>query len=118
MDEAVLIGIRYYCLPVVQYERGRRIQFEWDFAKTDANLEKHGIDFDDAVRVFEDPRAQTTDVAMPEYGEERFKTVGMVDERIIAVIYTDRGANRRLISARRSRRNERRDYDSQGPTAR
>jgi uncharacterized DUF497 family protein len=94
------------------------VQFDWDTAKADSNLAKHGIDFDDAVRVFDDPRARTTDVTQPEYGEERFKTVGIVDGRIIAVIFTDRGAIRRIISARRSRRNERREYHSSGPASR
>ena len=94
------------------------MKFDWDPVKAVSNLDKHGIDFDDAVKVFEDPFATTTDVTRPEYGEERFKTVGVVDGRIIAVIFTDRGSSRRIISARRSRRNERREYDSQSRTSR
>ena len=86
------------------------MEFEWDPAKAASNLEKHGIDFEDALRVFADPSARTTDVTRPEHLEDRFKVVGMVDDRIIAVIYTDRGAARRIISARRSRKNEQRDY--------
>ena len=46
------------------------------------------MDFDDAVRVFLDPHVITTDVTRPEHGELRFKTVGMVDDRIIAVVFT------------------------------
>jgi uncharacterized DUF497 family protein len=86
------------------------VEFDWDPVKADSNLVKHGIDFDDAVRVFEDSQARTTDVTRSHYCEERFKIVGTVDGNVIAVIYTDRDAVRRLISARRSRRNERRDY--------
>ena len=94
------------------------MEFEWDSAKADSNLEKHGIDFDDAVRVFEDPQAITEDVSEPQYGETRFKTVGTVGNLVIAVIYTDRGSVRRIISARRSRRNERRDYHHTSPPSR
>lgn len=87
--------------------------FEWDDAKAASNLEKHGIDLDDAVRVFADPLAINSNVTLPEYGESRFKTAGLVADRAIAVIFTDRGPVRRIISARWSRRNERREYDNQ-----
>lgn len=87
------------------------MDFEWDPAKSDSNIKKHGIDFQDAARVFADPRATTENVSRPEFGETRSKTVGMVDDELMAVIYTDRGAARRIISARRTRKNERRDYD-------
>jgi uncharacterized DUF497 family protein len=93
------------------------MRFEWDPDKADSNLEKHGIAFRRAVRVFDDPHATTTDVTKPEHGEIRFKTVGLVRGMFITVIFTDRGLIRRIISARRSRRNERREYD-QGKAAR
>ena len=92
------------------------MEFEWDPAKSDSNVEKHGIDFQDAMRVFADSRTRLTNVTRPEHGETRFKAVRMVDEQIIAVIFTDRGAVRRIISARRSRKNERRDYLDEGKT--
>lgn len=92
------------------------MEFEWDPSKSDSNVEKHGIKFQDALRVFVDRRTITTNVTRPEHGELRFRAVGMVDEQIIAVIFTDRGLVRRIISARRSRKNERRDYLDQGKT--
>ena len=92
--------------------------FDWDPAKADSNLAKHGITFRRALRVFDDPDATTTDVTRPEHGEERFKAVGRVDEMFITVVFTDRGSVRRIISARRSRRNERRDYHDQGKASR
>jgi len=92
------------------------MQFEWDPAKSDLNVEKHGIDFQDAVRVFTDPHATTENVSRPEHGEARYKTVGLVDDELVAVIYTDRGSVRRVISARRTRQNERRHYLDEGQT--
>ncbi len=78
------------------------MEFESDPNKAASNVEKHGIDFDDAVRVFSDPRVRITDVTKPEHGETRFKAVGMVDDLVIAVIFINRGTARRIISARRS----------------
>lgn len=92
--------------------------FDWDPAKDTSNLEKHGITFRDAVSVFAHPRARTIAFTKPKHGEPRFKTVGIVDRLLITVIFTDRGAVRRIISARRSRRNERRDYHDQGKAPR
>ncbi len=92
------------------------MEFDWDDTKWASNIEKHGIDFDDAVKVFADPFALTSDVTLAEHGETRLKTVGVVDGRIIAEIFTDRRTSRRIISARRSRKNERREYADQGKT--
>ncbi len=80
----------------------RWIEFESDSNKAASNIEKHGIDFDDAVKVFSDPRVRITEVTKPEHGETRFKAVRLVDDLDIAVIFTNRGAARRIISARRS----------------
>ena len=91
------------------------MEFEWDPAKSDANVDKHRIDFQDAVREFADRRTRTTNVTKPEHGGPRFKAVGTVDDQIVAVIFTDRGSVRRIISARRSKI-ERRDYLDEGET--
>ncbi len=82
--------------------------FEWDQEKAAANIRKHGIDFRDAVRVFSDVhfvyRSDRSD-------EERYVTVGPVDDRIIAVVWTPREDQvRRIISARRARNVEERYY--------
>jgi len=82
--------------------------FEWDPEKAAANVRKHGIDFRDAVRVFSEfhfvYRSDRLD-------EERYVAVGPVDGRIIAVIWTPRESQvRRIISARRARNVEERDY--------
>jgi uncharacterized protein len=92
------------------------VDFEWDDAKAAANRAKHGIAFDDAMDVFEDPYCIDEDSTRPGDGETRRKVVGRVGPIMIAVIYTDRLGSRRIISARRARRNERLQYD-QGSTA-
>ncbi len=87
------------------------MEFEWDPAKDAANLEKHGIRFNDAVVVFADPFCLVEDSTRPEHGERRSKAIGDVMGRIIAGIFTERSGNRRIISARKARRDERARYD-------
>ncbi|MSP01725.1 MAG: BrnT family toxin [Acetobacteraceae bacterium] len=82
-------------------------EFEWHEPKRTINLEKHGIDFDDAISIWAGPVA--TRLA-PHKSEERFVSVGVAEERIIAVVWTLRGQRRRLISARRARDHERACY--------
>ena len=84
--------------------------FEWDPAKNASNRRKHRIDFEDALAVFDDPGMVGWLCSDPEDDEERFMAVGRVGWDIVSVVYTPRGAKRRLISARKANRNERREY--------
>ncbi len=84
--------------------------YEWDEAKREANLVKHGVDFMDALEVFADPLRVERVSQRREYAEERREVVGMVRDQMLFVVYTLRGEVRRLISARRASRNERRAY--------
>ncbi len=90
------------------------MQFEWDPAKNDSNLAKHGMSFVAASQIFDDPRHVVLDSTKPGNGERRYKAVGIIGDKLFTVIFTERGANCRIISARRSRPDERREY-SQGP---
>lgn len=86
-------------------------EYEWDPGKARRNLEKHGVDFADAVVALEDERALT--LRDPDArAEERFVTMG-VDPlgRFLAVVYTWRGKRIRIISARKATRGERRHYE-------
>jgi uncharacterized DUF497 family protein len=83
--------------------------FEWDPDKNAANIAKHGIDFEDAVRIFEGPVLESSDERRG-YGEVRTIAFGVVDGRELAVVYTMRGGRRRIISARRAHRRERKAY--------
>ena len=84
--------------------------YEWDEAKREANLVKHGVDFMDALEVFADPLRVERVNRRREYAEERREVLGMVRDQMLFVVYTLRGEVRRLISARRASRNERRAY--------
>ena len=86
------------------------MEFEWDENKAAANLAKHGISFEYATRVFLDSyRLEQEDLV--EYEEEvRHRVIGMVDNRVLLVIYTERLSQTRIISARRATRHERRKY--------
>jgi uncharacterized DUF497 family protein len=86
------------------------MEFEWDPAKDAANLAKHGIGFDDAVIVFADPLHVVEDSTKPEHGERRSKAIGVAAGEVIAVIFTERSDKRRIISARKARRDERARY--------
>lgn len=83
------------------------LEFEWDDAKNASNIDKHGIDFEDALAIWEGP---VLIAPSPRDGESRWIAVGMVNGVEIAVVYTERGPVKRLISARRARTNERRAY--------
>ena len=85
---------------------------QWDREKAAANLEKHGIDFADAATVLTDEMGLTT--PDPSAPEARFITVG-IDAlgRVLVVVYTWRGDEPRLISARKATRSERRQYEGE-----
>ena len=83
-------------------------RFEWDEQKNKSNKEKHGISFEDARKVFDDPdRIQYINASGD---ERRFITIGKVIKLIIAVVYTVRSGLLRIISARQARKNEINDY--------
>jgi uncharacterized DUF497 family protein len=85
------------------------VEFEWDEAKNKANILKHGIDFDDAIGIFNGQVLERVD-ARRDYGEMRIIAIGVVEGRELVLVYTMRGRMCRIISARRARRDERRTY--------
>lgn len=82
--------------------------FEYDPKKSRTNLEKHGIDFEQAQRLWKGPYVEFA--ANQEY-ENRFAIIGPVEEKLYTCIYTLRGNHIRLISCRRSREKERTLYE-------
>ena len=88
------------------------MEYEWDAPKSHANLAKHGIDFADAVAVFEDDLALTSPDSESR-GEPRFVTLGIDGfGRLLVVVYTERDARIRLISARLATKQERNSYEN------
>jgi uncharacterized DUF497 family protein len=86
---------------------------EWDEDKNAANKQEHeGLSFEQAQYVFSDSeRLERLDRSEGNIsGEERWQTLGMVG-RVLFVVYTERGENKRIISARLADKPERRSYN-------
>ena len=87
------------------------MEFEWDSAKNNACFVRRGFDFAYAVRVFLDPHRTIVRDRRQDYGEDRYRLLGMFDGRAYVVIYTMRGTTIRIISARKANRKEVVDYE-------
>jgi len=86
--------------------------FEWDEDKAESNRRKHKVTFDEAQTVFLDEFSITVPDTEHSQTEARFRIVGMSDmKRLLVVSFTGRGERMRLISARKARRSEIRDYE-------
>lgn len=86
--------------------------FEWDEAKRLLNLEKHGVDFVDANKMWDGVMFVSEDTRR-EYGESRYIGIGRIDGRTMVVVYTNRNANIvRIISLRKANSRETRSYET------
>jgi uncharacterized DUF497 family protein len=90
------------------------MRFAWDQRKNEANLLRRRLDFEFAVLIFSGQTLEREDTRR-DYGERRVIAQGLANELCLTVVYTDRrdpagGLERRIISARRSNREERRRY--------
>jgi uncharacterized DUF497 family protein len=86
------------------------VQFEWDEAKNRINIRKHGIDFQDAIDVFNHPVLTAID-QREEYGEDRWVALGWIAAVVGVVVYVERSEDViRIISARKATRQELRHY--------
>lgn len=87
-------------------------QFEWDPEKASANLKKHGVSFEEAVTAFADRLALNMPDPSHSVAEQRYIVLGMSNQfRLLVVAYADRNERTRIISARKSTRRERHDYE-------
>lgn len=75
--------------------------------KAKAKLEKHGVDFDEAMQVFFEPSAI---VRSDRDGESRWKAIGELEGHVLTIVFTRRADRLRIISARRADKNEKRTY--------
>jgi hypothetical protein len=89
------------------------IEFEWDNNKAQSNLDKHGVTFEEAAEVFFDPFYQTGDASCTTSNtEQREFIIGYsLEQRLLLVVYVERGVRTRLISARPATRLERKLYE-------
>jgi uncharacterized DUF497 family protein len=91
------------------------VAFEWDDAgKAGINFRKHGVRIPEAIPVFDDPYAITITDEESDPDEQRFVTLGMgAMGRLLIVVYTWRGGNIRIISARPAEAHEREQYEAE-----
>jgi len=81
---------------------------EWDKQKEQGNIKKHGISFTTAAKIF---LVKKFEVLSHRNNEMRYLAVGEVEDHVIAVVYTIRKGNYRIISARKASRHERKSYE-------
>ncbi len=87
------------------------MDYEWVDAKEALNRRKHGVEFSDAVDALEDPNRLEEIDAQLEFGEGRFRVIGMAHGNVLFVVTTLRGEDTcRIISARKATRHEQDRY--------
>lgn len=79
---------------------------EWDERKSLQNAQTRGFGFEFAVQLFSADYVESENCSR-DFGERRFIAIGLVRGFVVTVIWTPRGTNRRIISARRASRRER-----------
>jgi len=90
------------------------MQFEWDNGKAARNIGVHGVSFDEAKTVFDDPLFLIAPDPDHSIGERRYIIMGESSAgRLLVVAYTEKDQITRLISARTATRGERRNYEEE-----
>jgi len=85
------------------------MRFEWDEQKRIINIQKHGIDFRDAIDIFAGEIVTMEDTRF-DYGEQRLASLGLLKGRVIVVVHTETEDVIRFISARKATKYEQRRY--------
>jgi hypothetical protein len=85
------------------------MEFEFDPKKSEANLEKHGLDFDEAKALWSDVNA--LEIPAKSEFETRKMLIAGYDGKVWTAIFTERGNKVRIISVRRARKNEQDLYE-------
>ncbi len=89
-----------------------KLRFEWDRKKAVSNMLKHGVSFPEASTVFGDPNSWTIPDPAHSSVEDRFVVLGRsYRAKLMVVVFTERGENIRIISARSANRKERETYE-------
>lgn len=92
---------------------------QWDPNKADQNLRKHGVSFEEAATIFDDPLSSTIEDWRHSQTEERLIIVGKSKQsRLLVVVHVDRGNHIRIISARLATNYERKTYEEADPKKR
>jgi uncharacterized protein len=88
------------------------MEFEWDGVKSNVNLEKHNLSFEDAHIVFAGDTITFPDQRRV-YGENRMTTYGNLAGRIVVIVHVPRGGKTRIISIRKANARVQRLYQKQ-----
>ena len=90
-----------------------RVEFEWDENKAQININKHGVSFEEAKTVFDDPFALIFDDLAHSFGEKRDIIIGYSNQNhLLLVCFTERKSNLiRIFSCRLATKKERQDYE-------
>ena len=84
---------------------------EWDLAKSNSCQISRNFDFAYVVSIFKDPTLLVEHDQRWDYGEERFRALGLIDKKVFAVVFTRRFRAIRIISARRANSREVKRYE-------
>ena len=88
------------------------MEISYDAEKREWTLRERGLDFEDAVHVFAGPEYTILDDRF-DYGEERFQTYGLLEGRLVTLVWTPRGGGRHIISMRKCNDREKKRYEAQ-----
>ncbi|HQU35920.1 MAG: BrnT family toxin [Anaerolineae bacterium] len=89
------------------------MKYIWDRQKNETNVKKHELDFADAYKVFESPMLVDLD-KREEYGEDRWIGVGLMENRVVVVVFTEPDEDTiRIISFRKATLSEREYYEQE-----
>ena len=81
------------------------MRFSWSESKRQLNLQQHGLDFVDVARVFDGPTYTYEDDRF-DYSEQRFVTLGLLEELVVSVVHTETTRLIRIISFRKATKHE------------
>jgi uncharacterized DUF497 family protein len=88
------------------------MEITYDSEKRSLTIEHRGLDFEDSVRVFAGALLTIEDDRR-DYGERRFQSLGLLDGRLVMVVWTPRSEARHVISMRKANERERRRYEAE-----
>ena len=77
------------------------MNFTWDDAKRQSNLQKHGLDFADAAKVFSGPLVLLQD-KREDYSEQRMIGIGLLDYLVVLIVHVESDQDIRVISMRKA----------------
>jgi uncharacterized DUF497 family protein len=88
------------------------VTFEWDPHKSESNIKKHGVSFEEASTIFRDPLSLTIDDPLHSMDEARVVQIGVSHKnRLLVVVHTERKDDIRIITARKATGKERFRYE-------